>query len=72
MHETLRHQKAFEYYYSLGHDRTYPKVASQFTVSRTSIKNWAKAFNWQQRVQERDMKNAKKNRRKNRHNNGGC
>lgn len=58
MNETLRHQQAFEYYYSLGHERSYPQVASEFTVSLTSIKKWAKTFKWQQRVQERDINNA--------------
>ena len=58
MKETLRHQEAFEYYYSLGHERSYPQVASEFTVSLTSIKKWAKSFNWQQKVKERDIKNA--------------
>ena len=58
MKETLRHQEAFEYYYLLGNDRSYPQVASKFTVSLTSVKKWAKEFKWQQRVQDRDTKNA--------------
>jgi len=53
MKETLRHREAFEYYYVLGNDRSYPQVASKFTVSLTSVKKWAKEFNWQQRVQDR-------------------
>ena len=60
MEETLKHVEAFEYYYSLGDNRSYPQVASQFTVSLTSIKKWAKSFKWQQRVQERDIENKKK------------
>jgi len=59
MKETLRHREAFEYYYSLGEKRSYPKVASKFTVSRTSIKKWAKAFNWQTRIEQRDIENSK-------------
>ena len=59
MKETLRHREAFEYYYSLGDKRSYPKVASKFTVSRTSIKKWAKAFNWQTRIEQRDIENSK-------------
>ena len=58
MEETLKHVEAFEYYYSLGHVRSYPQVASEFTVSLTSIKKWAKTFKWQQRVKERDINNA--------------
>jgi transposase len=60
MNETLRHQQAFDYYYSLGHERSYPQVASEFTVSLTSIKKWAKAFKWQQRIIDRDIENAQK------------
>lgn len=60
MEETLRHREAFEYYYGLGDGRSYPQVASRFTVSLTSVKKWAKSFQWQQRVRERDIKNAQK------------
>ena len=60
MKETLRHREAFEYYYGLGNKRSYPKVASKFTVSRTSIKKWSKAFNWLERIELRDINNAKK------------
>lgn len=56
MIETLKHKEAFEFYYSLGDKRNYPKVAQQFTVSRTSVKKWASAFNWQERILERDRK----------------
>jgi len=57
--ETLRHKEAFEYYYSLGDNRSYPKVALKFTVSKTSIKKWAKNFNWQERIELRDINNGK-------------
>jgi len=60
MKEKLKHKEAFEYYYSLGDKRSYPKVASKFTVSRTSIKKWSKAFNWQDRIELRDIDNGKK------------
>lgn len=59
LNETLRHLEAFEFYYALGNDRSYPQVASRFTVSLTSVKKWAKEFQWQERVKERDIKNAK-------------
>lgn len=59
MKETLRHKEAFEYYYSLGDNRSYPKVALKFTVSKTSIKKWAKNFNWQERIELRDINNGK-------------
>ena len=54
MTETQRHREAFEQYYLLGDKRSYPKVASKFSVSRTSVKKWAKAFDWQERVLIRD------------------
>ena len=60
MKETLRHKEALEFYYALGEQRSYPKVASKFTVSRTSVKKWAKAFNWQGRVELRDIENSRK------------
>ena len=51
----MRHQKAFQYYYSLGDKRSYPLVAEKFSVSLTSIKKWSKAHNWLDRVQQRDI-----------------
>lgn len=60
MKETLRHQEAFDYYYSLGEKRSYPQVADKFTVSRTSIKVWSKEFKWQNEIIKRDKKNALK------------
>jgi len=56
--------EAFEYYYSLGQDRGYRKVAQQFNVSLTTVSKWAKAFNWQSRLEERDHKVAKELERK--------
>jgi hypothetical protein len=53
--ETLRHKEAFEYYYVLGEKRSYPQVAHKFTVSDRSIKKWGKAFNWQERIEQRDI-----------------
>ena len=59
MIEKLRHREAFEYYYSLGDNRTHTAVAEKFTVSRQSVVKWAKQFNWQLRVQQRDIENSK-------------
>lgn len=56
--ETLKHQKAFDLYYSLGESRSLPQVAKETGISVTSIKRWAVSFNWQNRVIERDRKNA--------------
>lgn len=60
MKETLRHKEAFEYYYGLGRERGLRKVAEQFHVSDRAVKDWSKAFNWQERVEQRDIENAKK------------
>ena len=54
--ETVRHQSAFDYYYALGDDRSYAKVADQFNVSIGTINRWAGSFAWQRRVVERDHK----------------
>ena len=60
MKETLRHKEAFEYYYSLGHDRSLISVALQCGVSERSVAAWSKAFDWQARVEQRDLENAKR------------
>ena len=57
--EQPRHIKAFEYYVSLD-KRSYRAVAKKFTVSETSIKKWAKAFHWQDKLAERIPERAKK------------
>jgi len=64
MRETLRHVKALNYYYELGDSRGYPAVAREFTVSRTSVKKWAKEFDWQKRIEQRDIENAKEVKKK--------
>jgi len=58
MKETLRHKEAFEFYYVLGDSRSYMQVAQQFNVSKTSVAKWAKAFNWQERIEQRDIENS--------------
>lgn len=60
MKEKLKHKEAFEYYYSLGDKRTLKKVALQYTCSVPGVKKWSKAFNWQDRIELRDMNNGKK------------
>jgi len=59
MKETLRHREAFEYYYSLGDKKSITEVARKFTLSRASISKWSKAFNWQDRIVQRDIENGK-------------
>lgn len=56
--ETIRHKQAFEYYVSLGVERTLSAVGRAFKVSDQSITNWNHSFHWQERTKERDDKNA--------------
>ena len=59
MVENLRMKEAFEYYYSLGDKRSLQQVAKKFTVSETSARKWSAAFNWQERVIQRDIEISK-------------
>ena len=60
MRETLRHQEAFDFYYSLGNNRTIAATARHYSVSRGSVFTWSRKFNWQERIRERDASIAKK------------
>lgn len=60
MKEKLKHKEAFEYYYSLGDKRTLKKVSLQYACSVPGVKKWSKAFNWQDRIELRDINNGKK------------
>ncbi len=52
----LRHQQAFDYYYSLGHKRPISPVAKKFKVSNTAVRKWVNLFNWFERIKELDAK----------------
>lgn len=54
--ETIRHREAFEYYWSMGADRTLTAVAEKFGVSETAAKGWSVAFEWRDKVNLRDNK----------------
>jgi len=60
MVETKRHGDAFDYYYSLGNERSCQKVATELSISRTSVQKWKKAFNWKERIIQRDLEINKK------------
>ena len=68
MKETLRSQKIFEEYYIMGEDRSLTKLREKLLSQQyphkvpglKTLKRWSKAFNWQQRIEQRDMANAKK------------
>lgn len=55
MVETKRHGDAFDYYYSLGKERSYAKVGQELGVSKTSVEKWGRQFNWQLRITQRDV-----------------
>ena len=59
MKEKLRHIEAFEYYYSLGDKRNLSSVAIHYKFSERSIAKWSKNFHWQERIEQRDIENAK-------------
>jgi len=60
MKETLRHSEAFEYYYSLGDKRSVQEVGRKFAVSRNTVGKWSKEYQWDDRVQLRDVEIAKR------------
>jgi hypothetical protein len=59
MKETPRHIEAFEFYYAAGDKRSYVSTACRFNVAKKTIERWANKFNWQQRVEQRDIENSK-------------
>ena len=59
MKEQLHHKEAFEYYYTLGDKRNIMQVAQEYNVSRAAVAKWSKAFSWQERIEQRDMDNAR-------------
>lgn len=54
--ETQRQAEAFDYYYTLGDDRNYTKVAEKYGVSKQAVRGWALKFNWDSRINERERK----------------
>lgn len=54
--ETL---EAFNYYFILGHKRTYEAVAKKFKRTSQTVFNWAHKLNWKERVEQRDINLAK-------------
>lgn len=64
MQETKRHGDAFDYYYSLGKERSYAEVGRKLGVSKTSVDKWGKEFNWQFRITQRDLDINKKTEEK--------
>ena len=62
MKENPNHIKVFELYYTMGRHRSLSKLYQTYPKDMPklpTLKNWSKAFNWQQRVEQRDIENNK-------------
>jgi hypothetical protein len=57
--EQPHHVRAFEHYYGLGEQRSYERVATEFSVASSTVKLWARSFGWQDRIRERDLEIAR-------------
>lgn len=57
--EQGRHRQAFEAYYAQSGKRSYRKLADQLGVSQSTVKLWAKSFDWAKRTKERDAEVAR-------------
>ena len=62
MIETLRNKEIFELYYSIGSKRSLEKLRDKLHQNSTetapslrTLKSWSKAFNWQKRIEQRDI-----------------
>ena len=60
MKETLRHSQAFDFFFSLGDKRSLAKVSRQFNVSVQSLVKWSKNFNWEFRIEQRNIESSRK------------
>ena len=62
MKENPNHIKVFELYYTMGSHRSLAKLYQTYPKDMpklVTLKSWSKAFNWQQRVEQRDIENNK-------------
>jgi hypothetical protein len=67
MEEKLKAKEIFERYYAMGDNRSLDKLCNALHQDGTSgapklrtLKKWSKEFAWQERVQQRDIENAKR------------
>lgn len=58
--EKMIHIEAFEYYFSLGGERSYSLVAKKFNKNYRTISQWANRFNWKERIVIRDAEVSKR------------
>lgn len=52
--ESPEQKQAFETYLLMGEDRSYRKLAKHINKGVTTVSNWAKWFDWQSRIEERE------------------
>lgn len=52
--ESPEQKQAFETYFLMGEDRSYRKLAKSMNKGITTISNWAKWFDWQERLEDRE------------------
>ena len=63
MKEELKHKEIFEQYYIMGKDRSLSKLKEklmsskrpQDVLSLKTLQRWSVAFNWQERIEQRDI-----------------
>jgi hypothetical protein len=65
--DTLERKEAFEYYYSLGEERSLQKTAEFTGKGFATIKRWSRSLNWTERVKQRDLELASKLEKKTNH-----
>jgi len=59
MKEKLKHKEIFELYYAMDSERSLSKLRKKLMSPECSQK-WSKSFNWQDRIELRDIDNGKK------------
>ena len=59
-YDSLTRQRAFDHYYSCGSDRSLAKTGEYLGIHVRTITNWSKTDNWQTRIQQRDIENARR------------
>jgi len=50
--ENQQQKDAFQYYFQMGGERSYVKVATKFKVAISTVERWGKVYKWQDRVQK--------------------
>ncbi len=60
MRETGKHLQAFEDYYAAGPKRKLEEIAKKYKVTWTTARKWSSAFDWAERIIQRDKRIATK------------